>query len=72
MDTATGYSAPIHAWFELLVEIRELEEAGLVAVSIDDGAEFELNSRAGATNTWVAIPKDMGSMHRWNGAESRP
>ena len=48
MDTATGYSAPIHEWFELLVEIRELEEAGLVAVSIDEGAEFrvELTSRA--------------------------
>ncbi len=44
MNTATGYSAPIHA---LLVEIRELEEAGLVAVSIDEGAEFrvELTSR---------------------------
>jgi hypothetical protein len=47
MDTATEYSAPIHTWFDLLVEIRELEGAGLVAVSIDEGAEFrvELTSR---------------------------
>jgi hypothetical protein len=48
MDTATGYSASIHA---LLVEIREPEEAGLVAVSIDEGAEFrvELTSRGQST-----------------------
>ncbi len=47
METATAYSASIHPWFDLLVEIRELEEAGLVAVSIDEGAELrvELTSR---------------------------
>lgn len=47
MDTATAYSAPIHNWFDLLLEIRELEEAGLVAISIDESAEFrvELTSR---------------------------
>lgn len=47
MDTAIEYSAPIHTWSDLLLEIRELEEAGLVAVSIDEGAVFrvELTSR---------------------------
>lgn len=47
MDTATEYSASIHTWLDLLTEIRELEEAGLVTLSIDEGAEFrvELTSR---------------------------
>ena len=43
MDTATEYSAPIHTWFDLLVEIRELEAAGLVALSIDEGAELRVH-----------------------------
>ncbi len=52
MDAATGYSAPIHA---LLVEIREPEEAGLVAVSIDEGAEFRVELTSRGQSTWVAI-----------------
>jgi len=42
MNTATEHLAPIDTWYELMVEIRELEEAGLVAVSIDDGAELRV------------------------------
>lgn len=46
MDTAE-YRASIHTWLDLLTEIRELEEAGLVTLSIDEGAEFrvEITSR---------------------------
>lgn len=62
MDTATGYSAPIHAWFELLVEIRGLEEAGLVAVSIDEGAEFRVELTSRGYEYLGRDPKDMGSM----------
>jgi hypothetical protein len=43
MDTATEYSAPIDTWVDLLVEIKELEAAGLVAVSIDEGAELRVH-----------------------------
>ncbi len=43
MDTATEYNAPINTWFDLLVEIRELEAAGLVAVSIDEGADLRVH-----------------------------
>ncbi|HKF18467.1 MAG TPA: hypothetical protein VKF14_14915 [Candidatus Dormibacteraeota bacterium] len=42
MNTATEHRAPIDTWYELMVEIRELEEAGLVAVSIDEGAELRV------------------------------
>lgn len=42
MDTATEYGAPIDTWFDLLMEIRELEEAGLVAVSKDEDAELRV------------------------------
>ena len=42
MNTATEHPAPIDTWYELMVEIRELEEAGLVAVSIDEGAELRV------------------------------
>lgn len=42
MNTATEHRAPIDTWYELIVEIRELEEAGLVSVSIDEGAELRV------------------------------
>lgn len=42
MNTAIEYSASIHTWFDLLRDIRELEAAGLVAVSLDDDAELRV------------------------------
>ena len=42
MEAATEYTAPIKVWFDLLVEIQQLEAAGLVAVSIDDEAELRV------------------------------
>lgn len=54
------------------MQTRDLEEAGLVAVWIDEGAEFRVELTSRATNTWVVIQQDIGSMHRWNSAESRP
>jgi len=42
MNPATEHRAPIDTWYELIVEIRELEQAGLVAVSVDEGAELRV------------------------------
>ena len=42
MNTATEDGAPLETWYELMVEIRALEAAGLVAVSIDEGAELRV------------------------------
>ena len=42
MQAATAYIAPIEGWFDLLVEIQQLEAAGLVVVSIDDEAELRV------------------------------
>ena len=42
MNPATEHRAPIDTWYELIIEIRELEEAGLVAVSVDEGAELRV------------------------------
>jgi len=42
MEAATAYITPIERWFDLLVEIQQLEAAGLVVVSIDDEAELRV------------------------------
>ncbi len=42
METAVEQSAPTLTWLELLDEIRELEAAGLVAVSIGEDAELRV------------------------------
>ena len=42
MQAPTEYIAPIEGWFDLLVEIQQLEAAGLVVVSIDDEAELRV------------------------------
>ena len=42
MDTAIEYSASSDTWFDLLRDIRELEAAGLVAISLDEDAELRV------------------------------
>lgn len=42
MEPATTCIAPIEGWLDLLVEIQQLEAAGLVVVSIDDEAELRV------------------------------
>ena len=42
MDTVIEYSASSDTWFDLLRDIRELEAAGLVAISLDEDAELHV------------------------------
>ena len=42
MEPATACIAPIEGWLDLLVEIQQLEAAGLVVVSIDDEGELRV------------------------------